>query len=83
MMPMKENKNINEILVSLVGHRVTLVIDFMKDGKVRELYGVLDSITHDVIQIKVVDSWGRWNTYYLNRHTSALLAVVDEEKLNE
>lgn len=82
---MKENdkKDINEILHSLIGHRVTLIIDFLKDGKIRELYGILHVVNHDIIHLKVVDSWGRLADYFLNRHTSALLAVCDEDRKDE
>lgn len=83
MMPMKQNENIDEVLCSLIGHRVTMIIDYLKDGKVRELYGILDSVGQNVIRVKVVDSWGRWSDYFLNRHTSALLAVCDEDKEDE
>lgn len=83
MMPMKKNENIEEVLQSLIGHRVTIIIDFLKDGKVRELYGVLDSVGQNVIHLRVIDSWGRWADYFLNRHTSALLAVCDEDREDE
>lgn len=70
--------NINEILESLINHKVTLHYTQHEESTLRETSGILKQVNKDTIQLILFGEYGEPYTYYLNRHSCVLLSISDE-----
>ena len=75
-----KGKNIEEILRSLIGHKISIRFTHYQETEMRETFGILVDVTNDIIHMKIYNEFGEQTDYYLNRHACNLHSVSDEGK---
>lgn len=75
---MKKDESIEDTLINLIGHKVTIVYTGNLEGTLRETAGILEDVNKTQIKIRIHDSFGESVLWFLNRHSCNLMSVVDE-----
>ena len=73
--------NIDEILKSLVGKKITINYTQHQESILRETCGILKHVNEHVIEMNIYNSYGDFCNFYLNRHCCVLLSISNEDKI--
>ena len=69
---------LDELLKSLINHKVGITFTQHEEGSLRDTFGVLKDFDKNFIHIELFDDYGeRESDYYLNRCACTLHSIID------
>jgi len=74
-------ETVERVAEKLIQHKITISFTPHEEANLRETSGILESVEKDIVCLKMFDTYGTQQYYYLNRHACTLYSVIDEGEI--